>query len=351
MNKTIFQLISFLRAGVLNLAVDKIDGEIDWRGLHELAVRQNVLPLVFDGYQLYFEKSGLDAPKLIKFQWYASTQQAERHYRSHLHAIKTLCGYFAENGIRTMILKGYSLSICYPRPEHRPCGDIDIYLFGDWKKADSLLEKNAHVVINRTHHHHTMYKWNGIYVENHYDFINLFTHTINKKLDVFLKKIAATEKYQTCGDFLIPSPNLSALFVFFHSVSDFAGTAINVRKIVDWYLLKRQYGNGVEWEKIEKICKELDLYGIYRIWNNVTKFVMEGGIELSEVEKKVLHEIFYPKFNKPMPKSLIPLMLWKLRRWWESRWKMKLVYPNENMLNQFVVHSYSHLLRPERMIK
>lgn len=38
-----------------------------------------------------------------------------------------------------VLLKGYCLSLNYPKPNHRPCGDIDIYLCGDGDKADDLL--------------------------------------------------------------------------------------------------------------------------------------------------------------------------------------------------------------------
>lgn len=35
-----------------------------------------------------------------------------------------------------MVLKGYGLSLNYLKPSHRPCGDIDIWLFGKQKEAD-----------------------------------------------------------------------------------------------------------------------------------------------------------------------------------------------------------------------
>ena len=74
-----------------------------------------------------------------------------------------------------MVLKGYACSLDWPRPEHRPCGDIDIWQFGEQKKADAAM-KNEGIEVDSSHHHHTVFYWNGFMVENHYDFINVFQH-------------------------------------------------------------------------------------------------------------------------------------------------------------------------------
>lgn len=67
-----------------------------------------------------------------------------------------------------MLLKGYGLSICWPVPEHRPVGDIDIYLgladsgcaFGHkniWKEADKVVSEKLGIKVDNTHHHHSIY--------------------------------------------------------------------------------------------------------------------------------------------------------------------------------------------------
>lgn len=38
-----------------------------------------------------------------------------------------------------MVLKGYGLGKNYPAPNHRPCGDIDIWNFGRQEEVDALI--------------------------------------------------------------------------------------------------------------------------------------------------------------------------------------------------------------------
>lgn len=60
-----------------------------------------------------------------------------------------------------MVLKGYGLSKNYPVPNHRPCGDMDIYLFGDQEKADKLIAEELGIKIDNSHHHHTVFQFQG----------------------------------------------------------------------------------------------------------------------------------------------------------------------------------------------
>lgn len=48
----------------------------------------------------------------------------------YLQAVASLAGFYNAHGYKMMVLKGYACSLNWPRPEHRPCGDIDIWLFG-----------------------------------------------------------------------------------------------------------------------------------------------------------------------------------------------------------------------------
>ena len=65
----------------------------------------------------------------------------EQMYAKHRWLISSLASVYAKDGIRMLLLKGYGCSLCYKKPEHRPTGDIDVYLFGKQNEADDLIEK------------------------------------------------------------------------------------------------------------------------------------------------------------------------------------------------------------------
>lgn len=93
-----------------------------------------------------------------------------------------------------MVLKGYACSLNWPKPEHRPCGDIDIWLFGQQKEADKALSKEKGIEIDKSHHHHTVFYWGEFMVENHYDFINVHQNKTNAKLEKVLKELGKDDR-------------------------------------------------------------------------------------------------------------------------------------------------------------
>lgn len=82
----------------------------------------------------------LDAPplKLQKTQWLGSSLTIERIYEQHKHVMSELAAFYRAHGIKMFVAKGYGLSLNYPVPNHRPLGDIDIWLFGEQKRVTML---------------------------------------------------------------------------------------------------------------------------------------------------------------------------------------------------------------------
>lgn len=113
-------------------------------------------------------------PKVFLLEWIGETLQGyEYRYELYLRTIAELAGFYNNHGYKMMVLKGYACSLDWPTPEHRPCGDIDIWLFGKQKEADAILEKEKGVEIDSSrHHHHTVFYWCDFMVENHYHFFD-----------------------------------------------------------------------------------------------------------------------------------------------------------------------------------
>ena len=86
-----------------------------------------------------------------------------------------------------MVLKGYGLSLNYPIPSHRPCGDVDIWNFGEYRRADKVLHDKLGITVDNSHHHHTTFTFQDQFFENHYDFINVHSHPSSKVVEAKLK--------------------------------------------------------------------------------------------------------------------------------------------------------------------
>ncbi|MCF0167019.1 MAG: nucleotidyltransferase family protein [Bacteroidales bacterium] len=315
-----------------------------WQSVLKLAASQNVLPIVYDGFKRYHEKFGSDCSKETKLSLFSASQQADKIYSSHLNAIQSLTKFFSEHGIRTMVLKGYALSLCYPNPSRRLCGDIDIYQFGDYKKADELVESYIGKSIDRTHHHHTVYVWQGITVENHYDFVNVHAHKSSARLERQFKQLAA-DSSECVGDVYLPSPNLHALFLLRHTGAHFAGESITLRHLLDWLLFCKKYGEEVDWEYIERCAKESGCDTFMRCLQSCCDRLMGRPYENIPLAERMWNDILQPEFDEAAPRNWrrIPF---KARRWWHNRWKHRMVY-SETLIGQLLTLTYSHIRRPK----
>ena len=181
---------TFLRIVRLGLGhyADCITGEIDWNKIQTLAEQQGLFGIIVDGVERLPENKR--PPKPVLLQWIGEVLQGyEYRYELYKRTIAELSAFYNAHGYKMMVLKGYACSLDWPKPEHRPTGDIDIWQFGKQKEADALLAKEKGIKIDKSHHHHTVFYWRDFMVENHYDFIEVHRLKSNLSLEQKFKKL------------------------------------------------------------------------------------------------------------------------------------------------------------------
>lgn len=108
---------------------------MDWKALFQEAVNHSVHLLVYD---CLTEEERATIPPETAAQWrqtaLSSMWYNEQLLREQQAVLEAL------DGIPCVILKGSSSAMCYPRPELRCAGDIDLLLFpADMEKAEEIL--------------------------------------------------------------------------------------------------------------------------------------------------------------------------------------------------------------------
>ena len=146
---------------------DDLFRQINWKHLKVLATRQGVSSIISDALSCLPEGYRPESDCLI--EWMSSIISQERCYARQENVIAELSSFYRSHGIRMLLLKGWGLSLNYPYPNHRPCGDVDIWLYGDQIKADSLIQKEKGIQPIKSSHH-TIFYFNGVEVENHITF-------------------------------------------------------------------------------------------------------------------------------------------------------------------------------------
>lgn len=334
----------------------------DWPSVYRAAAAQGVLAVVWDGLQRLVDEGVVPEDMMpdrrLKVQWVYNVNAIEEKYRRQEKTVSRLARFYAEHGIDMMLLKGYGLSLCYPVPEHRPCGDVDIWLYGRQQEADDLIRQHG-VKVAEDEHHHTVFTVNGVMVENHYDFLNVYAHISNRVLEARLQQYAreSAESIEVGGERVqLPPAQFNALFLLRHAASHYAAENIGLRHVVDWAMFIMKYGSSVDWAELERISKEVNMHRFLYCLNGIAAECAGLSAELlpeyprDGLEMRVLNDILNPEFDEKVPeKGVVRLLLFKFRRWWANRWKHRLVY-REGLLKTFVVQIYSHLLKPKTLI-
>ena len=352
------ELFDFIKSGVGKEVPIIQTGSTNWEALFTIAQNHGIAAFVFDGINKCFEKGiKIDIDFRTKMEWIGLTQQIEQRYRQYEKNIKKLGAFYREYGIRMMVLKGYGLAQNYPIPCHRPCGDVDIYLFGEQEKADKLLQEKLGVTIDNSHHHHTVFRFKDETVENHYDFLNVHVRPSNKRIEEKLKKLANIDDNDNLDDNIIyPSVEFNAIYLIRHCAGHFASTEMNVRQILDWGFFMEKHNQEINWDEYIPYIKQ---EGMYRFYNLLGLFCMKHlgfdasifhGLYNDDLFERFSNEIMEPEFKDHENGKLLHSLSVKPRRWWHNRWKNRLCY-KESAWEEFAFGLWAKVLKPSHFIQ
>lgn len=330
------------------------DYKIDWHDVYGLAIRQGVSAILLDAISRL--PNDERPPKFLLLQWIGQATMMERMYARHKERIVSLAELYGQHGIRMLLLKGYGCSLCYPRPEHRPTGDIDVFLFGRQDEADILVEKQLGIKVHREYHKHSTFNYGGVEVENHAKFIDDVSHKSNIRFEQILMSVLDKKEClpSPIDNVLLPSPTFNALFLLRHTGEHFASNEITLRHVLDVGTFFHRYHSKIDWALVFKVYKEERML---RFFNAIATICVEYlGIDATcfasddkqyayqsdtALADRILSDIFEMKEVLPMTTAGIDTIAKKLKyaidkshRWWHNRWKYQLVY-NENLAESF----------------
>lgn len=354
--------LAFVRLGIGNTATVSLSNSIDWNAIEALAKQHGLLGVLVDGVEKLPQNKR--PPQLMWLRWIGEVMQGyESQYVLYRKAVADLASWYHAHGYRMMVLKGMACGLDWPKPEHRPYGDIDIYLFGQQSDADAEMVSGFRIQdpsfkIDNSHHHHTVFNWQGFTVENHYDFVNVHHQKSNVELEKIFKELA----FQDVSSILphlsnidLPSPNLHALFLIKHLASHFAADRITLRHVLDWGFFVKKQGEKVDWDWL---LVELKRFGMLKLFDVVNTICVEDlgfdkgcwskvdswGVD-ANLKQRVLDDIISPEFSEKTPKHVWKRIPYRYRRWKSNEWKHELCY-NESMSSSFWSGVKNHLLKP-----
>jgi hypothetical protein len=375
--------LSLIRLGIGHSACSQATS-VDWNSIKALADQHGLSAVVLDGIDKLNTnltngtKLTDTLPLEMKLEWIGEVlQEYEQRYEQYKRAIADLAGWHNANGFKMMVLKGYACGLNWPKPEHRPCGDIDIWLFGQQREADAALgswfkvlaeasdQGRAHdpnFKIDKGHHHHTVFEWQGFTVENHYDFLNVYHHKSNVEMEAILKDLGKDDSHfvelnddastDSVYKVYLPSANLHALFLLRHSMSNFASTGFQLRQLLDWAFFVEKHGEEIDWDWLESQLEHFGMKKQYDVFNAICVEDLGFSVKLfpqvqfqPQLKKRVLNDILTPEFSEKESGGLISRAVFKYRRWKANAWKHELCF-NDSLWSAFWSGVWGHLMKP-----
>jgi len=238
---------------------------VDWEAVYRMAHVQGVLAVAWDGLQALTKQDGaLPAdsrpPRELLLRWFGNAARIAGEYGRQWEVAADLAGKFGREGIRTIVLKGFSAARRYPVPSHRPCGDLDCYLSGDYERGNCVAER-AGAVVHRDYYKHSHLIYRGLMVENHQFLTAVRGSRKARHLERLLQAALAERPLPPLGQTALEAtpPFFDALFLTVHAWTHFLlEEGITLRHLCDWAMLWRCHERELDRAELRRILAERD---------------------------------------------------------------------------------------------
>lgn len=330
---------------------------VSWQAVYRLARKQGVLAIAFDGLTKLFEYNKEFAesfPQSLKLQWINATFTIEHRYEKQRDVCAELAEKWAEQGIKTLCLKGLAFSTYYPQPNHRECGDFDCYLYDDYKKGNDIARALGAKVDDGWYKHSEII-YRKVMVENHRFIVAVRNGKKYMALHRLLDEIARTEPTTPLFDTKIemPSAMFNALFMNHHSLIHFLSEGIRLRHLLDWAMFIQREQNNLDWERFYNLCEEYDMRAFVDCSTALAVEIF--GIEISNpkivVQSPYTERVLSSIINDDDSVFSQNIGAWRkrvmlVRNLFASRWKYE-AFSNQNIFSKFFTLVWGYLTHPE----
>lgn len=197
-----------------------IPKDVNWTDLFQLACNQGIIALVCDGLQKLSdvgikigELSETAQGKILKLSMIGQAVTVEETCKKQQEAAKRLSNLWAENGIRTLVLKGMAFGSYYPISNHRPCVDMDCYLCGKYEEGNKVIEDQG-IEVKKEDYRHSTFFFGDLHVENHKICTTIRGRKQRKTFENYLRGLLEKKPTTHIDDsnLEIPCPMFNALY-------------------------------------------------------------------------------------------------------------------------------------------
>lgn len=332
--RLIYDLLKFaLSDDKANFDVFKDISAKEWKWTLGMLSMHGVAPLVGDALENV--PAELRPQGQILMQFIASNMSACRSYEKLKGLVEKLRDVMAQNDIKCLLLKGFSLAEYYPRPQLRKFVDVDLYAPGAEKDVDDAFAAKG-IAVNTDFYRHSHMTVAGVLIENHHCLLDVRGRKLMAELDADLKAMALEHLSKFDGPGLYyPDARFSLIFNLHHAMSHFIYEGISFKFLVDWIYFIRKERELLTTDQTASSLRKHGLLKFAAVMSEVC--VRHLGLaqedlpdcirdEMATLEPSVVErfidDLFRP-YEVVHRKSLVAERLYNVRRIVRSAWKPK----------------------------
>ena len=339
-------LLILLRAALLpEFSGAEVPQDVDWEKLIAEAEKQGMSVIASDGLQKLYDLGCYEAgddkeARRVKARWFGRTMKYEARFAAQAAASRKMGKWLAEEGIGTVVMKGTTVSACYPVPAHRYSADLDCFLVREGEHLEAfelgnrVMEKHG-LSVDRRYYKNSSFDLPGLHVENHKFCTPFRGNGTLRRLERLLQKMVLDGPLTPLGDtgLLEPPPMFSALFLTEHAYSHFLHEGLTLKHILDWALFRRRHGADVDWAQFDAYCAEFGFTRFLSSIDAVGEYVLgQRPLEdLTPIDLRFLSDIWTGPSLHPGKKGLLARIFLvgnTLRATWKYRHYSNLSMPH-----------------------
>lgn len=230
------------------------------------------------------ENIGDSIPKQEKIKWALTVENVIKQYNNRKQLSIEIADIWAKEGIKTYGLKGWALSVYYPKPELREYGDFDCYLGVDFERGNQVAIANG-AKFNPHDYRHSHIYYKGLTIENHRYFLPVRGNIRNKRLEQYLVEVIPCDRRIENSNVYYPSPQFHALFIILHMLQHFLYENITLRHMLDWTYFVNAEKENIDWREFNTKCEEAGAMRFVEALNHICTQHM--GLELDDTLLKM----------------------------------------------------------------
>lgn len=330
---------------------DGMDDEA-WNAVYNKSVEQGVLALAYDGVRQLPAELQPDID--VRVQWGYNVEHIEKIFAQKTKAATRLVKLYADNGIRTMIMKGVSVARYYPTPAHRQFGDIDIFLMGDYERGNRIVAERG-AKVKYSFFVHSEFTVGSTNVENHRWFINPYVNRCATYVQHALEQLADTlHPHPIVEHAYAPSAEFDALFLTRHSSWHYARESIHLRELCDWALFLHYEHDNMDCKEVSRLLQESGLERYAAIVTEIgcrylglaeTKRIADTKVEPALVER-VMEDILTYDEKQQAKRGVITTFWHKITKRWARKWCYDEVVP-DGFFENIIYSAKNYILHPK----